>query len=433
MRKPLVVGILRETKYAEQRTPLVPSDVRWLRCRHIRVEVESSKDRIYADREYKKAGAVVVDSLRSAQFLVGVKEPDLERIYANKIYMVFSHTIKGRCSSRPLLQRCMQKKITLIDYEKVVDDEERRLVYFGKFAGICGAIDSLHYLGEKFKARGILSPFLDIKTAHDYKSLSSAENDIGRIARKIRTRGLDGRITPFVVGITGHGNVSEGVQYILDLFNPIEIHPRDMHRFVHTNRSLRTKICTIIFDREEKLRSKKGGGFYFEDYLKNPKKFESNMDYYLSHINILFHGSYWDKRFPRLVTKEMVEQMCKKPNRLVFIGDISCDVRGGIEITYKTTTVDNATYTYNPRTNKYRDGCQAEGIAILARDNLPTELPREASGEFSRLIREYVYQIAAHGVINLTEHVAIPQELRKAVVLAQGKLTKPFRYLRACL
>ena len=96
-----------------------------------------------------------------------------------------------------------------------------------------------------------------------------------------------------------------------------------------------------------------------------------------------------------MVTKEMINKFSKRPFRLEFIGDISCDVKGSIELTNKTTTVENPTYTYNLKTSSYQDGCESEGITVLARDNLPSELPKDASGEFSELIREYVYQIAA--------------------------------------
>ena len=333
----------------------------------------------------------------------------------------------------PLLSACLAQGITLVDYERIEDSAGKRLVYFGSFAGICGAIDSLSLLGKKLSAEGIDNPFLLIHEAERYASLHRAQNDIAKVSRKIRRRGLSRSIAPFIIGITGHGNVSAGVESIIDILKPIEIHPRDMMRFVKDNRRLTHKICKIVFDREEKLRAKNGSGFYFEEYLKYPKKFESNMDIFLPHVNILFNTSYWDKRYPRLVTKNIIHHLWKKPCRLKFIADLSCDVNGGIELTYKTTTASNPVYTYNPVTKKYTDGYAGRGIAILARDNLPTELPREASQGFSALVREYVYQIAAHGVRDITNHVALPREVREAVIVENHRLTKPYSYLRTCL
>ncbi len=205
-------------------------------------------------------------------------------------------------------------------------------------------------------------------------------------------------------------------------------------RFVKHQKGMRRKIYKIVFLREEKFRSKNGKGFYFEEYLKNPGKFESNLDRYLPYLNILIHTSYWDTRYPRMVTKKMVGKLSrKKPFRLSFICDISCDINGSIELTYKSTTIGNPAFTYEPKKEKYADGYKREGVSILAVDNLPAELPKDASEEFSNLIRDYIYQIAVHGVREVTNHVAIPAEIRKAVIVQSGKLTESFRYLAKCI
>lgn len=427
------MGILRETKPQEFRTPLTPADVAWLKKRSINVEVESSQSRVFDECQYIEAGATIVNRIDNATLLVGVKEPEVQNLLPEKIYMVFSHTIKGLPDNMPILRECISKGITLIDYEKITGSQGERLVYFGRFAGICGAIDSLCYLGRKLKSEGINSPFSMIRPAAEYKTLSRAKKEIKNVAAQVREYGLDARICPFIVGVTGHGNVYAGVKEILGLFTPIEIHPRDMQRFVNTNQDLSKNICMIVFDREEKLRKKDGTGFYFEEYLSHPERCESNMDVYLTHINILLHTSYWDRRCPRLVTKDLIHEIWSRHCRLKFIGDISCDIKGSIEITRKATTANNPTYTYNPRTKRYTDGFKSEGITILARDNLPTELPQDASQDFSLQIREYVYQLAVHGALDVTEHVAIPRELRNAVIVQSHTLTKPYSYLRKSL
>jgi len=154
------------------------------------------------------------------------------------------------------------------------------------------------------------------------------------------------------------------------------------------------------------------------------------MDRYLPYINVLLHTAYWDKKFPRLVTKKMLGSLSKtKPFRLEFIGDLSCDVKGSMEITHKTTTREKPTFTYNPAEKKFNEGYKSEGVTVLAVDNLPAELPGDASDDFSSLIRDYVYQIAAHGINDITNHMAISAEIRKAVVTQGGKLTGNFSYL----
>ena len=434
MRNNLTVGILRETKQDERRAPLVPSDVRWLIKRGVSVEVENNNSRIFKDIEYKKKGAKIVDRFRNASLILGIKEPRPEDLYKNKIYMVFSHTAKGQSQNMPLLKQCLKNKITLIDYEKMIDSHDRRLVYFGRFAGICGIVDSFHYLGRKLRGKGIDNPFMLIKPAHAYSSLNEVKKAFQILEEQIRKKGFRKEISPFIIGITGHGNVSRGAQEILELLYPVEVHPQDMLKFVRHQKSIKNKIFKIVFLREEKFRSKNGKRFYFEEYLKHPYKFRSNLDLYLPYLNILLHSSYWDRRCPRMVTKEMIHSLTKKkPFRLEFIGDISCDVNGSIELTYRTTKPDNPTFTYNYKSREFVDGIESEGISILAVDNLSSELPKDASIEFSRRIRDYVYQIAAHGVKDIGNHIAIPAEVRKAVIAQSNKLTENFSYLRKYL
>jgi alpha-aminoadipic semialdehyde synthase len=204
-----------------------------------------------------------------------------------------------------------------------------------------------------------------------------------------------------------------------------------MERFVRHQRHIKNRLYRIVLHREEKFRSKDGSGFYFEDYLKQPDRFESNLDKYLPHLNMLIHTSYWDRNYPRLLTKRMIHRLYRKKGfRLEFIGDLSCDVNGSIEITSRTTTVDEPVYTYDPAGRRYRDGYESPGITILARDNLPSELSKDSSNDFSSLVREYVYQIAAHGAKNIADHIAIPREVREAVIVQKKRLTEPYRYLK---
>ncbi|MCF6149410.1 MAG: hypothetical protein E3K37_12215 [Candidatus Kuenenia sp.] len=430
MEKCMPVGILREKKHKEHRVPLTPSDVAWLVKQGIPIEVESSTDRIFSDTAYKKAGAKIVDQCHASRLLVGIKEPSTESLKSNTAYMVFSHTIKGQSENLPLLKKCIDKNISLIDYERIVDRNGRRLVFFGKYAGICGAVDSLFYLGEKYESNGIRNPFTQLKPAHMYKNYAHMQKAIVQLAQKIRSKGFHDQLSPFIIGFTGHGNVSTGVREVLKLLKPVEIHPKDLQEFVQKQKNKTNTLYLINFYREEKFRKKDQKGFYFEEYLRTPQKFESNLEKYLPYINLLLHTSYWEQRFPRLVTKEMIHRIGKEPYRLAFIGDISCDVNGSIELTYKTTTQENPVYTYNPAKRTYTDGFKTTGITILARDNLPSELPKDASEEFSDSIKEYVYQIAVQGNIDIANNTILPGEIRRAVITQGKKLTKPYAYLK---
>jgi len=242
MRKSLVVCILRETKYKEYRAPLTPKDVGWLIRRGIDVEVESSPTRIFKDQEYQNYGARIVDKIHEASLLLGIKEPQIEDLHERKIYMIFSHTTKGQSKNMSLLEQCIQKNITLIDYEKIIDRRGNRLVYFGRFAGVCGAIDSLHFMGKKLKWLGIENPFLLIKPASHYSSLKIAKQALKQAHLQIMGLGFKENSSPFIIGVTGHGSVSGGVQEVLDILDPVEIHPKDMLEFVQDKKKMHHKL-----------------------------------------------------------------------------------------------------------------------------------------------------------------------------------------------
>jgi len=431
MKKNLHIGILRETKVGERRAPITPSDVKRLVKKGIKIEVESNPLRIFKDREYKKAGARIVNRFKKASLLVGIKEPQVDDLYPGKIYMLFSHTIKGQPKNMPLLKSFLRKNITLIDYEKVTDSHNKRLVYFGRFAGICGFVDGLHYLGKKLEWEGIKNPFLLIKPASEYSSYKNIKSDMEKLDYMISKKGFSRKISPIVIGITGHGNVSKGVAEVFEILNPEEIHPKDILQFIKHQRGVRNRIYKIVFLPEEKLRSKDNKRFYYEEYLKYPERYNSNLDKYLPYINMLVNGSYWDSKYPRMVTKKMVDKLSKKKNfRLRVIEDIASDIDGSIELTYKTTTREDPTFTYHPKTKNFIDGYLHNGVTILAMDNLPSELPKDASQEFSNLIREYVYEVASCGVHKIMGQAKIPDEIKRAVITENRKLTKNFRYLR---
>ena len=233
MRKNLTVGILKEEKSEwERRTPLTPSDVKWLVEKGVRVEVESSPKRVFKDSAYRRSGAKVVGEVDKATLLVGIKGPNEERAWREKIYMYFPHMTKGQPHNMPLLQKFMKNKVTLVDFEKITDRYGRRLVYFGRFAGICGMIDSLFYLGKRLEWKGIDNPFKYLWPSWKYSSFDELKKDMAKVGRQIRNKGFDARISPFIVGITGHGNASKGVQEALEILNPVEVHPKDMARFI---------------------------------------------------------------------------------------------------------------------------------------------------------------------------------------------------------
>ena len=416
MRNNLVVGILSESKNIwERRTPLTPKDVSWLVKRKIPVEVASSPLRIYKDSQYKRSGAKIVTRFQSANLLIGIKEPPIDTLIPDSVYMVFSHTTKGQEYNRNLLTAFLKEKITLIDYEHITGSLGERLVYFGRYAGICGMIDTLHVFGQKLKLQGIPNPFSDLKSAVQYCSYVSARKALDQVVDKIRRKGFDKNITPFVIGILGHGNVSRGAQEVLDHMGAVDIHPKDVKLLTRSRTAHKKTIYKLVFLREEKLRSKKGRNFYFEEYLKHPDGFESNLERHLPLLNIIVNASYWDKRYPRLLSETMLRKLYRtKPGfRLSVIGDLSCDIKGTIEITKRVTSSSEPAFVYDPVSGKISNDLSDSGIAVMAIDNLPCEFPKESSIEFADQVRDFVYQIAAHGITDVTNHHALPDVIRK--------------------
>ncbi|NQT33459.1 MAG: hypothetical protein HQ594_07295, partial [Candidatus Omnitrophica bacterium] len=189
-------------------------------------------------------------------------------------------------------------------------------------------------------------------------------------------------------------------------------------------------VYKIVFLQEEKVTNKKKKGFNPEEYKNDPSDYRSNMGEYLPSLNILINAGYWDKRFPKLVPKSMIRRAYQKKHfKLEFIGDISCDIDGSIEMNHRVTSPEEPVYTYDPKKNEHIDGYKAKGVTVLAVDNLPCEMPVESSEYFSKVIRDYIYQLTVNGDKNVTTHPNIPSEIRRSVITQNRKLTRDYRYL----
>jgi len=194
------IGIRREDMYHwERRTPLVPEDAAEISSSGIEVIVQSSDKRAFPDDDYRRLGLRVVDSLeeapvsrRLARRGTGDRRPEgdpdrrvrggeglhLLLPYDKGVYTFFSHTIKGQPANMPMLMRALDLRCTIIDYERIVDDASKRLIFFGNFAGLAGAIDTLWTLGLRLAWEGIETPFLGISQASTYPDLEAAKGAI---------------------------------------------------------------------------------------------------------------------------------------------------------------------------------------------------------------------------------------------------------------
>ncbi|HEC82123.1 MAG TPA: hypothetical protein ENI42_06870, partial [Thermoplasmatales archaeon] len=351
-----------------------------------------------------------------------------------KTYVFFSHTIKGQKHNMPMLKRILELNCTLIDYEKIVDERGRRLVFFGRYAGLAGMIDTLWAFGRRLRWEDVNSPFNEIKQTIYYKNLEDAKKHLSKVGDEIKNRGLPESITPLVVGFAGYGNVSRGAQEIIDVLPTKEIKPEEIEK-VYENPS-KNFIYKIVFKEEHMVEPlEKDVKFDLMDYYTHPERYKSVFEKYIPHLSILMNCIYWDARYPRLVTKTFLKRLFTQERdvRLRVVGDISCDINGAVEFNIKATEPDNPVYVYNPLNEEVKDGYTGEGVVVLAVDNLPCELPRESSTSFSESLWNLIPGIVKADYSLDFKDVNLPSEIKRAVIVYKGRLTPDYQYMNKYL
>lgn len=421
------IGIRKEDKNIwERRVPLIPAHIKKLKEEHgIDAIVEPFERRAFSDKDYAAAGAELNENLSAADFVFAVKEIPIKYLQQNKAYIFFSHTIKAQEYNMPLLQKLMDLKCTLIDYETMTNEQGRRVVFFGVYAGYAGMIDALHGLGIRLKEQGIPNLFEEIKPAYEYADLADAKLKIKAVGDKLREQGLPVSISPLVFGFAGYGNVSKGAQEIFDLL-PFEVKtPDELFELSEEE----NKIIKVVFKEEHMVKEKNGKDFELLDYYDNPENYVSNFEQYLDKIDVLVNAIYWDERYPVFVSKAYLKAN-KENLRLKIISDITCDIDGAIETTYKSTPSDNPAFVYDPFTDSYTDGFKGRGVVDIAVDNLPAEMPKDSSVGFSTALYPFVPGIVNANFDKEFEDAGFPPEIKRAVIVYKGELTPEYEYLR---
>jgi len=428
------IGIRHEDKYEmERRVALTPRHVmRLVQQYNLDVLVERSDRRFFNDQEYIHAGARLANDLNQCQVIIGVKEMP-ERIFeAGKTYVFFSHVIKGQANNMPMLRRMMEKGCNLIDYEKIVDEQNRRLIFFGRFAGLAGTINTLWALGLRLKQQGFDTPFLRIRQAHTYQSLDEARSAISGVGEEIALKGLPAELSPFVFGFTGSGNVSKGAQELLHFLPILEVTPESLANLHHRGDQANNLLYKVVFhQRHLAADNERSDHFDLAHYYAHPEKYHNIFEQYLPHLSVLMNGMYWDERFPRIITRQYLQQVFSDQHRpkLTVVGDITCDPNGSVEATLEAATVEKPIFVYNPHDHSIEYGHTGEGLQVMAVDILPSELPRESSEAFGDAFFPFVRQIATADYTESYEDIDLPRAVKKALILLGGELTPPFKYL----
>ena len=430
------VGVRSEDKSQwERRVPLVPGDVKALREAGIDAVVQTSSHRAFGDDEFARAGVPVQPDLGDCRIIVGIKEIPPPKLEAGKVYLFFPHVIKGQPGNMPMLRRLMELNATLVDYERIVDEKNRRLIFFGRHAGLAGMVNTLWSLGKRLDAEGVPSAFSRLKQARSYAELSGAQEDLERIAARISAEGVPQAIHPLVVGFTGYGNVSRGAQEILDLLPVQAISPAELENVAHDRTRDARVVYKVVFREEDLVEPlEAGNAFDLDDYFRLGKAaYRSVFDRYVDDLSVLVNCVYWDERYPRLLTLDRCRRLWApgRSPKLRVIGDISCDVNGSVECTVKPTEPGNPVYVYEPATGKATDGFAGDGPVVMAVEILPSEIPRESSVDFSRVLKRFVPHLATADLSRSFAELDLPPELKRAVIVYQGELTPEYGYLKS--
>ena len=292
----VTIGIRREEKHFEGRSPLTPNHIEQLKTKfNIDTIIQPSSLRTFTDKEYIQSKATVDENIwEKTDFIFAIKEIPVELIHPKKIYTFFSHTIKGQPHNMPMLKKIIESQSTLIDYEKITTNDNRRLIFFGNFAGFAGMIDTLWAFGQRLVIEGITTPFEKVNQTFKYHSLEEAKIKLREIGEIISKRGTGIISRPVIVGFLGYGNVSKGAQEILDCFPNEEIKPEDLEEFYKSGNFSTKKLYKVVFYEKHLVKTKDPSNtFELFDYYDHPEKYESQFEKYLQYFTILVNAISW--------------------------------------------------------------------------------------------------------------------------------------------
>uniref|UniRef100_A0AAQ5Y066 Alpha-aminoadipic semialdehyde synthase, mitochondrial n=1 Tax=Amphiprion ocellaris TaxID=80972 RepID=A0AAQ5Y066_AMPOC len=418
----------------ERRAPLAPRHVRELTHTGVKVLVQPSNRRAIHEKYYMKAGAVIQEDISEASLIIGVKRPPEEKVIPKKTYAFFSHTIKAQEANMGLLEDLLKKEVRLIDYEKMVDANGYRIVAFGQWAGVAGMINILHGLGLRFLALGHHTPFMHIGMAHNYRNVSQAIQAVRDCGYEISMGLMPKSIGPVTFCFTGTGNVSKGAQDIINEL-PVEyVEPHELRDVSETGDM--TKVYATVLSRHHHL-VRKSDGIY------DPMEYENHPELYTSHFRTsvapyttcLINGIYWDPQTPRLLRRLDAQKLMRPPktsfgdnegspqlpHKLLAICDISADTGGSIDFMNECTTIDKPFCMYDADQHIDHDSVEGNGILMCSIDNLPAQLPIEATEYFGDRLFPYIWEMVRCLVFIYLSF--------KAVITSNGVLTPKFEYI----
>lgn len=357
-------------------------------------KIESSDIRIFSDQEYRDAGFEVSENISDCEILLGVKEVPISHLIADKKYFFFSHTIKKQSYNRELLREILHKNIEMYDHEVVVKKNGHRLIGFGRYAGLVGAYNCFRGLG----IRNNLYQLPKAEILPDLKAMLSALDDIKIPALK------------FV--LSGSGKVAHGAKEILDHLNIKQVN-KESYLNEEFTEAVYCRIDVLDYNIHQSGKNTSKQHFY-----RHPDEYDSNFMRFAEVSDVFIAGHFYGDGAPMFITQD---QANSPDFKIKLIADISCDMNIPIASTIRASTIAEPFYGYNPETGTEIDFRNENAIMVMAVDNLPCELPRDASEGFGVMFLKNVIP----AFFNNDEDGI----LERARMTNNGKLTERFEYL----
>ena len=394
------IGIIREGKTPpDMRVPLTPDQCRFVNenMPGFEVVVQPSGIRCFPDEAYRHHGIRLQEDLSECDVLMGVKEVPVKDLIPGKVYFFFSHTIKQQPHNRELLREILKRKIQLVDYETLTDKDGNRIIGFGRFAGLAGTYNGL-------RAYGLRNGWYDLKPAYLCKDVEEMYNELANID-----------LPAIKIVLTGGGRVAGGA---LELFARIGIRQAGVEEYLKQGKS-GGPVFVQLNPGDYNLHIE-GRPFDLIHFYNHPEAYRGNFTRFLPETDLLVAAAYWDPAAPVLFT---VEDTRKPDFRVSVIADITCDIDGSVPTTRRASTIEEPFYDFDPLSGEIRPPFSGEGnITVMAVDNLPCELPVDASIDFGRtLIEKVLPDLSGGGPGDLIERASITKD---------GRLTARFLYLR---
>ena len=392
------LGIIKERKNPpDRRVVFTPEELSRLQQEHpeAQIKVESSDIRVFSDEQYAQLGIEIATDMTDCDVLFGVKEVPVEALIPNKKYFFFSHTLKKQSHNRKLLQAILEKKIDLYDHETIVDANFKRLIGFGRYAGIVGAYNGMRAFGIKFELYSIPKA----------ESLTGKDDLIAKLRRQT--------LPPIKIVLTGHGKVGMGAKEILDGMKIKEVSVENYLTKIYSEAVYTQIDVTDYYQRKD------GKPAVKEDFYANPTEYTSNFECFSKVSDIFMAGHFHGNDGPEILSREMLNA---PDNKIKVVADISCDVDGPIACTLKASTIADPFFGYLPSENAEVSYTHPGAIVVMSVDNLPCELPKDASEGFGQMFMKHVIPAFFNG-----DKDGI---LERSKMTENGKLTKRFEYLQ---